>query len=294
MPANRHLHDLPPRRINLFTKATVLCGGFFQQFGWIFFCMGSLFAWLFVPASDVRFWFEFGKEWKETPGKVVTAEPTNSAVNDQVVYSYLHSFELDGQRFTGKSFSVGQQFREGQEVSVRYDAVNPSDSHVAGSRRAVFPAFVLFVLLFPLVGLGFIVHSVRQNLRAVQLLEIGDFTRGVMKSKEATGSVVKINNTTYPVFKYQFGFEAGGKQHTATCKTHRGWLVEDEEREIILYDRFNPGFNLVFDAAPNMPSISGQGTLEPAPLRHAVYLLLPLAGVALNLFFLWWGAPLSF
>ncbi|MBI5915419.1 MAG: DUF3592 domain-containing protein [Bacteroidetes bacterium] len=291
MNANRQLRDLPPRHLNLFTKATVLSGGFLQMFGWIFFCMGSLFAWIFIPMSEVRFWFEFGKEWKETPGKVVTAEPTNSSVNDQVVYSYLHSFELNGTRYTGKSYTTGQQYQGGEEVTVRYDANNPNDSHLAGSKRAIFPAFVLFVLIFPLVGLCFIVFSLRQNLRTVKLLEIGDFTRGKMTSKEATGSVVKINNTSYPVFKYQFEFEAGGKTHTATCKTHQGGLVEDEEREIILYDRFNPGYNLVYDAAPNVPAISEQGTLEPAPFGQVLYLLLPFVGIGMNLFFLWHGAP---
>ncbi len=285
-PAARHLHDLPPRNIGLFTKATVLFGGFMQQFGWIFFCMGSLFSWIFIPMSDVKYWFEFGKEWKEVPGKVVSAEATNSAVNDESVYQYLHSFEVEGQRYRGKSFSVGQDFQGGQQVSIQYDAKNPSDSHVAGSRRSVFPAFVLFVLIFPLVGLAFIVPAIRQNLRAIKLLEIGEFARGKMATKESTSSSVKINNTTYPVYKYGFEFEAGGKSHTATCKTHQAWLVEDEEREIILFDQFNPDFNVVYDAAGNMPGITEQGMLASPGFGKVVYLLLPLLGIAINLFFL--------
>jgi hypothetical protein len=285
-PSSRHLRDLPPRSIGLFTKATILFGGFLQQFGWIFFVMGSLFSWIFIPASTVRFWFEFGKDWKETPGKIISAEPTNSAVNDVTVYRYLHSFEVNGVRFTGKSFTTGQQYQGGEEVNIRYDANNPGDSHVAGSDRAVFPAFVLFVLLFPLVGLAFIVTSVRNNWKAVKLLEIGEFTRGKMVSKEATGSEVKINNNRYPIFKYSFEFEAGGKTRTAICKTHQGWLVEDEEREIILYDRFNPDFNLVYDAAANVPAISEYGMLKPASFGKVLYLLLPLAGIALNVYFL--------
>jgi hypothetical protein len=260
-PTTRQLRDLPPRSINLYTKATVLFGGFLQQFGWIFFVMGSLFSWIFIPMSDVKFWFEFGKEWKETPGKIVAVEPTNSAVNDEVVYQYLHSFELNGQRFTGKS------------------------SHVAGSRRAVFPAFVLFVLIFPIVGLGFIVFAIRQNLKAIKLLEIGEFTRGTLCSKEATNASVKINNTTYPVYKYSFEFDAGGRTHSAICKTHQAWLVEDEEREIILFDKYNPDFNVVFDAAGNMPAITEEGMLATPGIGKAVYLLLPFIGIAMNLFF---------
>lgn len=290
-PAARQLRDLPPRNINLFTKATVLFGGFMQQFGWIFFVMGSLFSWIFIPMSSVKYWFEFGKKWETAPGKIVTAEPTNSSVNEETVYQYLQSFEVNGQRYTGKSFSVGQDYQGGEEVTIEYDANNPSDSHVEGARRAAFPAFVLFVLIFPIVGGVFIFIAIRQNLKAIKLLEIGEFTRGAMCSREATNSSVKINNTTYPVYKYSFEFEANGLTHSAICKTHQAWLVEDEEREIILFDKYNPDFNVVFDAAGNMPEITEEGILATPGIGKVVYLILPIIGIGMNLYFIF--SPLN-
>lgn len=285
-PSARTLRDLPPRSINILTKATVLFGGFLQQFGWIFFVMGSLFSWIFIPMSSVKYWFEFGKQWEKAPGKIVSAEPTNSSVNNQTVYQYLQSFEVNGHRYTGKSFTVGQDYQGGEEVTIEYDAHNPSDSHVEGTRRAVFPAFVLFVLIFPLVGLGFILSAIRQNLKAIKLLSIGEFTRGTMCSKEATNSTIKINNNTYPVYKYSFEFQAGGRTHSAICKTHQSWLVEDEEREIILYDKYNPDLNVVFDAAGNMPAIKEDGMLATPDMGKLIYLALPLIGIGMNLYFL--------
>jgi hypothetical protein len=213
-------------------------------------------------------------------------------VNDELVYQYLHSFEVDGQRQTGKSYTVGQDYQAGQQVTIEYDAKHVADSHVKGAERAVFPAFVLFVLIFPIVGLAFIVHSLRQNWRAIKLLEIGEFTRGAMCSKESTNSSVKINNTTYPVYKYSFDFEAGGRTYSATCKTHQAWLVEDEAREIILYDKFNPSDSIVFDAYGNMPAITPEGMFASPGIGKAVYLILPLLGIALNLYFIFIGAPL--
>lgn len=287
-PSSRHLRDLPPRQIDLFTKATVLFGGFLQMFGWIFFTMGSLFAWIFIPASEVVYWFEFGKEWKEINGIVLTVEATNSAVNDQLVYRNFYSFELGGQRYTGKSFTRGQLYQGGENAPIRYNAKNPAESYMAGTSRATFPSFVLFVLIFPLVGLGFIISSILQNWKALKLLEIGDFTRGKLLDKTATNSSVKINGSTYPVFKYQFEFENGGRKYAAKCKTYQGWLVEDEEREIILFDRFNPEYNVVYDATPSMPGISPEGMLERASLSKCLNLLLPLLAIGLNLmFFLW-------
>jgi hypothetical protein len=288
VPASaRRLTDLPPRNIDRFTKATVLFGGFFQQFGWIFFSVGSLFAWIFIPASEVRYWFESEKNWREISGKILTAESTNSSVNDEIVYSYFYAFEWQGKRFTGKSYTPGLRFQSGEVVTIRFSDKNPSKSYMEGAERAVFPAFVLIVLIFPLVGAGFIIHSFLQNIKTIRLLEIGEFTQGRLLSKEATNGEVKINGRRYPIFKYLFEFEADGIKHTSACKTHRGWLVEDEAQEIILYDRYNPHDNLVFDAAPNVPDITEDGRLGQAPVSQVIYLILPHIGVGINLFFLW-------
>jgi hypothetical protein len=284
-PASRQLRELPPRSIGLLTRATILTGGFFQQFGWIFFVMGSLFSWIFIPVSTVRHWFEFGKDWKEIQGKVVVSEPTNSSVNDRMVYSYLYSFELDGQRYTGKSYGYGGNYSNGEEVTIRYNARNPSEGYIKGSKRAIFPAAVLFVLIFPMVGLAFIVSSVHSNWKAMRLLEIGEYIRAKLVNRESTNGSVTINNQTYPIYKYSFEFAAGGKTHQAVCKTHQAWLVENEEREIILYDRFNPEVNIVFDAYPNLPEISEEGMLKRPSIKKLLNLILPLIGIALNVLF---------
>ncbi len=281
----RQLRDLPPRQVGLFTKAVVLFGGFMQQFGWIFFVMGSLFSWIFLPMSSVKYWFEFGKKWEKVPGKIISAEATNTAVNEEVVYQYLHSFEVNGQRYTGKSFTTGNDFQAGQEVTIEYNANDPSDSHIEGASRAAFPAFVLLVLIFPLIGLVFIIQGIRQNRKAIRLLEIGEFTRGTMCSKEATSSSVTINNNHYPVYKYNFDFEAGGRTHSATCKTHQAWLVEDEAREIILYDKYNPADCIVFDATANMPEITEQGMFASPGIGKIWVLTLPLMGIGMNIWF---------
>ena len=283
-PSSRHLRDLPPRHINLFTKATVLFGGFAQQFGWIFFTMGSFFCWIFIPMSDAKFWFESKKDWQETSGKIVSVEPTNSYVNDTKVYQYFQSFEVNGERYTGKSYTVGQRFSSEQEVTVHYNANDPEKSYIKGSRRAEFPAFVLFVLLFPLIGLGFIITSFLKNIKAIKLLEIGEFTRGKLASKKATNT--RVNKQT--VYKYTFEFEVGGRKQEATCKTHLCHLVEDEEKEIILYDRFNPEFNFVFDAMPNVPNITEAGMLASAPIWKVTNLLMPILGIGINVLFTWY------
>ncbi|MCC6727651.1 MAG: hypothetical protein IT258_24305 [Saprospiraceae bacterium] len=144
---------------------------------------------------------------------------------------------------------------------------------------------MLFVLIFPLIGLAFIIQGIRQNGKAIKLLEIGEFTRWAMCSKVATNSSVSINNQHYPVYIYCFDFEAGGRTHSATCKTHQAWLVEDEEREIILYDKYNPANCIVFDATANRPEISEQGMFASPGIGKIWLLALPLMGIGMNLYF---------
>lgn len=281
-PSSRHLREAPPRHINVFTKMTHLCGGTLQQMGWLFLLMGSVFSWIFIPASEAKFWFEKKADWKEVPGKVLTADATNSSENDTKVYRYLHSFQVDGQNHTGNSYTVGKRFVDGAKVTVRYDTSNPRNSFIVGTRRAVFNAWVLFVLIFPVVGLVFVIFTLLKNLRSLKLLENGAFTRGKMLAKEMTST--KINDM--PVFRYEFEFTVGGRPYTAKCKTHLTGKVEDEEEEIVLYDRFNPDFNVVFDGAPTMPEITEHGTLAQAPPKRAVRLIAPVLAIGLNLFFM--------
>lgn len=287
----RQLTDPAPRRVDVFSKFVILFGGFSQQFGWIFFTVGSLFAWIFIPISEVRYWFVSEKNWVETGGDIMAIEQTNASVNDAPVYKIVYGFDVEGKIRTGNGYAYGQTYQVGQEVQIKYRPDAPDKSYIMGARRSMFPAFVLFILIFPAVGLAFLIPSFLQNLKAVRLLENGAFTRGKMAEKSGTNTTIKINNTTYPVYKYSFEFTTAGRTYTAACRTHQTWKVEDEEQEIILYDRFNPGFNVVYDAAPNMPGISAAGELKPAPAWKAVNLILPALGIGLNAYFIWMGTP---
>ncbi len=284
-PASRRLREAPPRHLNLFTKATVLFGGFLQQFGWLFFIFGSFFCWIFIPLTMVDFWPETGVERQEIKGEIVSVEITSATINNSAVYSCLYTFEVNGERYTGKGFAPGQKYQSGDEIAILYNTADPGDSRAPGLERSLFPPWSLLVLIFPLTGLAFIIYSLKNNWKAVKLLQNGTFTRGKLVNKEMTNT--KINNL--PVYKFEFEFNVGRMAHTAVCKTHLSQLVEDEEQEIILYDNFNPDYNVVYDAEGIMPAITEDGELKTPSLFAAAYLLLPLSGIGLNLLFLWTG-----
>lgn len=284
----RRLTDLPPRNIDWFTQATILFGGFMQQFGWLFFGFGMIFFWAFFWNSTARFWFtDFGR-WEETSGFIILSESTNASVNDRIVRKYIFQFETEGKKYTGKAFDTGGGFGMGDEVTVRYRPSNPKNAYIKGMRRAIFPAFTAFVLIFPLAGLAFIFFNFRQNLKFLDVLKIGEFTRGCVVSKKPTGSEIIINKVRYPVYKYEFEFSYKDKNYLATCQTHQTQFVEDEEREIILFDRFNPDYNIVYDAMPNAPAINEAGFLEPSPPKSAWVLLMPAFSILAHGWYAWY------
>lgn len=274
-PEDRHIRELPPRTIDWYTQATIVFGGFFQQFGWIFFGFGMIFFWVFGWNSEARYWLDSFGKWEETTGVIIMSDRTGASQNGATVMRLTFQYEVGGKRLIAKAYESGSGFEEGVEVPVLYKKSNPKKAYIKGARRAMFSGWALFVSIFPLVGLIFITVSIKSNLKFLDLLKIGEFTRGSLCAKEATGGYIKINNATYPIFKYEFEFEYKNKPYKATTQTHLAELVEDEKKEIILFDRFNPAYSVVYDTMPNAPDINPAGFMEVATWRQAWVFLVP-------------------
>ena len=55
-----------------------------------------------------------------------------------------------------------------------------------------------------------------------------------------------------------------------------GYLLEDEEKERILYDEMDPSYSVVFDTISNAPKFSDDGIMQQVPLQRAWVLFIPL------------------
>ncbi len=283
----RVLRELPPRPLDWYTQAVLLCGDFISQTGWALLAVGSIFFWTTAVNSEVTHFFEKQTiDWQTKAGVVLEADTTLGVENKKRIWKYRHSFNPgDGYRYLGTSYSVGKKFDSGQIAYIQYDPENPETNYIVGLRRSEYSWRVNLLLLIPAFGLFFILYPVRMNLRDLRLLKIGDFTRGMLESKTATGQSVKKGAQVLPVFKFQFRFEYAGVIYLASCRTHHASLVEDEATESILFDRYNPTYNLVYDAVPNVPPISGDGKMERMPAAKAWVLFLPVFTIVVNLIF---------
>lgn len=273
------LRETPPRYLSLLTRINVLFGGFYVQFGSIFFWFGMIFVLIFAGQSSAIHLFSFEGEWRETEGLLLEINDGHGEVNEEPIYEYVFSYSANGQSFTGKSNSTFSGEEETTIVQIEYKTGNPTRSRIVGMRSELFPAWVvLLVIVFPGIGFVFLFLGFKKNIKALQLLINGTFTRGKMLSYEPTNT--SINDQT--VYAYKFEFHASNKTYIAECKTHLTERVEDEETEKVLYDKADPKFNLVYDAMGAAPKIDRFGKIEQSNLLALKVLISTIIGLLVN------------
>ncbi|GAB4410575.1 MAG: hypothetical protein OHK0039_15100 [Bacteroidia bacterium] len=263
----------PPRQLPIQTRLVVLFSGIVQQMGWGFFAFGMIFFWVFFMQSEAKYWFSFTR-WEQTQGTIAAITPTNAAVNDDLMYKVRFTYEVAGQPYEADSYVAGLAYSPDEAVPVEYDAGSPAVARVAGTQREIFPGFVAFVLIFPLVGLIMAVVSMRNNMRSLDLIANGKAARGRLISKEPTNT--RINEQM--VYAYTFAFEAeeDGQTYHAKAKTHIRSLLEDEDQELLIYAPAQPSYAVMYDAIPGAPQIDVHGYFVPVPVVRMWVLLLPV------------------
>ncbi|MGH9812662.1 MAG: hypothetical protein ACRD4T_05945, partial [Candidatus Acidiferrales bacterium] len=242
----------------------------------------------FGSFADLTSWYHFRGPVGTATGGLVEVKDTSASENDVRIYAYRYSFQAEGGDYEGVSYRTGRHHEAGEQVTIEYVEGNPELSRIRGMRRAEFGPWILFVMIFPLVGFIFILVSLRGGLKANRLLRHGKLAWGELVSKEPTNT--RINNRT--VYKLTFNFqpEEGGHAQVV-ARSHMPEKLQDEQRERLLYDPFRPDYAILLDSLPASPAIGLTGNLQPRnPTLAALTLLLPgipLAALAVLLYFLY-------
>ena len=258
---------LPPRPVPWPIRTQVLFGGFFNQFGWLFFGFGMIFVWVFGLSADFSSAQFALSESKTTQGTISDIQSTSASENDTPVYANHFVFRVEREEtdYAGVSYTTGQRFSIGQMVPVQYLVDNPDVSRIEGARGNTFsPWIICLVAIFPTIGLIFIIAGLRRGVKGNRLLHNGKIGQGRLVDKSATNT--RINNRT--VFKLTFEFEAeDGMTYQATAKSHLTENLEDEPWEQLLYNPRNPSDAVLVDNLPGAPDIDESGNIYAANPR---------------------------
>ncbi|TPW19896.1 MAG: hypothetical protein FD126_2226 [Elusimicrobia bacterium] len=146
-----------------------------------------------------------------------------------------------------------------------------------GTRKGIFEWPMLFMLVFPAIGLTMMSVGVRKGLRALRLLTHGIPAQGRFVCQEATN--VRINDT--PVMAMTFEFKTvDGRTARCMAKTHETRELQDDAEEPLVYDPEDPSRAVLLDELPGRPRITEDSVVRS---REGIvwHLLLVPVGTAL-------------
>ncbi len=270
-PHSLPLASHPPRRVPWSLHLAALFGGFSNLFGWLFFGFGMIFFWVFGANADLSGALFRFTPVETTPGRILSVEGTSSSVNDARVYRIRFAYNARGQHYESVAYTSGYAPQKDARVTVEVLQLDPTVARVAGTRRAMFPAMALFVVVFPLVGLGFLGSGLWEGAKAARLLRVGRLATGKLVSREFTNA--SVNNQ--PVVRLSFEFTAhDGSTAVAEAKTHATRPLEDEAEELLLYDPADPSSAVLLDSIAASPRLGPDGEYEPRPMAKVIPLLI--------------------
>jgi len=260
----------PPRHVPIFIRVNnLLCGS--SVFGWFLFGIGLAIVWGFTLKSDLTGWFYFRGQLKTSEGTILASEKTGGTregPNGERVFVYWYHYSFigpEGREYKGRSIEAGQELDKGARVTIEYPKGKPRISRIRGMSRSPIGLFGLMPVIFPLIGLCFIIKGLKKGARSNRLLQNGLQTTGKLISKVYTGVDVgsRRDGTAEPIYKLTFEFTAeDGKTYKTRVKTEKPQELENEAAEPLLYEPTNPSYAVMLDDLPGGPRVDEHGYIK--------------------------------
>lgn len=267
----------PPRRVPLSLRIVNFFNGW-AQIGWGVFGFGMIFFWIFAGSADLSF-LTFRDPAGRATGTVTKVEQTGASENEQTISASHYQYSVAGEWFDGKSYTTGGTPAVGEEVTIEYDEDSPRRSRIAGMRRGMFGPGVLFVTIFPVIGLGFLIPGTLTGRKRNHLLQNGILTTGKAVDRRPTN--IRINNQ--PLWEVVFEFhDRHGQRRECCARATDTTRLEDEASEALLYDPENPTKAYVIDEAPARPTFDHNGDLQGRPMAAVLASIIPGGVIAIN------------
>lgn len=261
----RNANPQPGRALNPVVTLGIALGGVLSLVGWLLIGFGMIFVWIFGAQSEAFALIDFRGPVRPAQGKVLAESRTSMSEGGSdsspgtPIFEYAFEYTLStGMTRQDKCYTLGGQYKPGQEVEVEYVEGPPPRARIKGTRLAPFESWILFVLIFPLFGLVMVSISYMLGLRTLALVKRGKLAMAKLIGKERTNT--KINNQM--VYKLTFEFtDDNGATQRAIVRTHHTHLVEDQPEERLFYDPQNPTRARMVDLLPRGLTVGEDGTI---------------------------------
>ena len=268
----------PPRPVPVSSIAAIALNAF-VQIGCFVLLFSTPFFWIFVGNAELP-GIGFRGETMRTNGVVTEVEDTNASENDRSIWGVHYRYSVNARAYEGVSYeSGGTDLEPGSLVIVEYLRSDPATSRVEGLRRGMFGPGVLFVLIFPAIGLALTLGAFVWGLRRATLLVHGIAV--FAKYRETRTTNTRVNNR--PVYEVIHEYRTlDGELRESSTRTTDVDPITDESEELILYHPSRPDRAVPVDDIRQLPDLDEaggfRGNLRGALLR----LILPATVVLVN------------
>ncbi|GJM25134.1 MAG: hypothetical protein DHS20C16_15490 [Phycisphaerae bacterium] len=239
----------PPRSIPWHTQIAVLAGATGMQVAWLFVVA---FFFVFIMLDGPGCWarlFDVIPTDLTVQGKITDVIDADAEEFGITVYQNLVEYEVDGQKYSGDSFTRGRRHSVGDVVEVNCDSDDPANGSIGGARPSEFswwhssiPLGVLVLLLF---GLG---CMYKQNIRALWLMRVGKLAtarrlQGMTASEQIEESHASQASQFY--FEHDQGY-IQAKWYSPPNQKKKKWQRANESVRV-LYHPNQPKNNVILD-----------------------------------------------
>lgn len=272
----------PPRDVPLSCRL-VLMLNVGVQIGAFLLAFSTPFFWLFVGNSELSS-ITFRGETMRTNGVVMEVRDTQASEGGATIYEVRYRYSVSATPYEGASYERGETEREaGDLVIVEYLKRDPSRSRIEGLRRGMFGPGVLFVLIFPAIGLAVTLVALGFGARRSRLLVRGVAVFGSFKETRPTNTTINGRRLFEVIHEYR---TLDGKLHESSTKTTDVDSVTDDDQELLLYDPSRPSRAVAVDGIKPLPKLDEGGGFRGNVVSAAFRLILPAIVVAGNLLWL--------
>lgn len=267
----------PPRKLPHLIGFNLRFGNPFSIIGWGFLCIGLMVGFVFARPVDVYESLRLSTEGQPINAIVTDVDESIWTSDGKAVFIHTYEFMMNDKTYKGTSEIAGSAEDVGAKIEVTFLPTNPKISKMKGSQSAFGS---LFVIIFPIIGLCFVVFSYRRGSRWVHLLRNGIETSGRVIATEPTG--VRVNDE--PQYKVTLSFtDVHGVAHQTEFKTMQVEELTDEPEETLLYDSNDPTRALPVDGLPDSVRLTRDGILTSTVSIGLLLSLVGMAGTAMSL-----------
>ena len=239
------------RELPILHQISIFINGSFGLVAIALIVFGGFLASTFIKDIDIQEFLYLNQNTEIGKGKIIDIFETNISINEEDIYGYEYKFFSPIGDLQWISFTTGGKYSIGDKVNVEYSTEHPDIHRISGLSNTPGGIFSLFSILPFVIGLVWLIINIYRGYNKNKILTSGEITYGKLIGKKSTST--QINDQT--VYKLIFEFiDTKGKSFNVTAKTHKPESLEDEKKEMLLYNTINPRKAVLVDNLPwNVP-----------------------------------------